>query len=113
MNQVFLGAVIPYGVILLLYWRRSCRASFSMLIAAPLITVLSALWAVVPDIPRILGMPELYETLARARWTNIFYFHHAIDMVEPDVSGYLYGIAVIALSYMAAAWRELLLEEAH
>lgn len=111
MNQMLLGAVIPFLTSAAIYASRKGRASLCMLILAPVVTAFCALWAIVPDLPRITGHHDLYQHLRTAKWTDIFFMHYTVDIIEMDVSGYMYGLIAIVLAFLAAAWRELYLIE--
>ena len=111
MNQMLLGAIAPFIASVAVYVRRGCRASLCMLLVAPLATGLCAVWAVVPDIPRVTGHHDLYHHLRLAKWTDIFFMHYTVDAIEMDVAGYMYGLIAMVLAFLAAAWRELYLLE--
>jgi hypothetical protein len=70
-----------------------------------------ALWAVVPDIPRLLGLHDLYLRLSFDPRMDIFFWHFTIDQLESDSSWYAVGIALMAAALMAAAVRQLFVEE--
>ena len=55
MNQFLLGASVPYAIALLIYAGRRFRTGPVMLIVAPLMMAVCGVWAIVPDLPRILG----------------------------------------------------------
>ena len=111
MNQMLLGSAIPFVVIALWYAARRGRASLPLLIGAPLWMGLGALWAVVPDLPRLIGAHDLYHRLAKDPRTDIFFWHYTIDRIETDSSLYHVGLIVMGLLLLAAAWRELSLRE--
>ena len=109
MNQIFLGASIPFGILAAVYALRQGRVGFKFLFAAPLWLVAGALWAIVPDIPRVLGvwlpgMRALYDRLAQDPRMNIFFWHYTIDQIETDVHPYHIGVALMAIALLAAAW---------
>lgn len=111
MNQIFLGALVPFVVLSLLYaWRRG-RASLRFLFMAPLWMAAGAVWAVVPDIPRLLGMESLYERLCHDPRMNLFLWHYTIDQIEGDWFPYHIPLALMVLLLLVAAWRELRLCE--
>ena len=107
MNQLVLGASIPFLVAAILYTRRRGRASMGLLAGTPLWMCAFALWAVIPDIPRVLGMPNLYFKLARAPWTDIFLFHYTIDRIEAYSPLYHALLLLMAAALLSAAWREV------
>jgi hypothetical protein len=112
MNQLLLGALIPYTVAAILYMRHGCRASVRFLVIAPLAMAAGALWAVLPDVPRLLGFQRLYHALAGQAWIDIFFLHRTIDRIETDSVLYSVGIVILFVSLALAALREIaLLEE--
>lgn len=111
MNQLFLGAALPFAVCVLVYARKGCRASLPLLILAPVAMGLGALWAVAPDIPRLAGHAALYDRLARDPRTDIFFWHFTIDRIEGDAFLFMCGLGAMGLLLIAAAWRELYLRE--
>jgi hypothetical protein len=112
MNQLLLGALIPYLVAAAIYLRRGGRASLRFLIVTPAAMAAGALWAVAPDIPRLLGFDGLYHRLAQDPLTDIFLFHRTIDRIECDSPLYSVGIVILMAGLAMAALREMrLLEE--
>ena len=108
MNQLFLGAIIPFLALLAVYVRRGFQCSLTTLILGPIIVAASAVWAVVPDIPRAMGMDGLYERMHKSSLSNIFYGHYSIDKIEGDDSPvFAVGILVIFGAILIAAYREL------
>jgi hypothetical protein len=111
MNHALLGAAFPFILAAALYVARGCRARMPMLVWTPLAMGFCALWAEVPDLPRLLGWHDLY-----LRWSvdprmNLFFWHYHIDQVETESSWYAVGIALMAAALMIAALRQLFLEE--
>lgn len=111
MNQLLLGAFFPFTAGLVYYAFNKGRASFSALIVLPLLMLVSMIWAIVPDIPRLFGYRDLYYKLALDPRCNIFFWHYSIDLVEKDSPLYSLGFALIAGSLLFAVWRELKLSE--
>ena len=111
MNQIVIGAAIPYLVSSLIYAARRARASMRFLIVAPLSMAACAIWAVVPDIPRALRMDGLYHRMAGDPRSNIFFMHYTIDKIEHESILYLVACVLMALSVFAVAWREVWLTE--
>ena len=111
MNQLLLGASIPFILALAVYLARHCRASLTMLVLTPLAMLASAIWAVVPDLPRAFGFHDLYMRLSRDPRCNIFYWHYSIDQMETDWAGYDVLFIAMVVLLLCAAWRETYLEE--
>jgi hypothetical protein len=107
MNQLFLGAVVPLIVAGVVYILRGCRASVLFLILTPLAMMCSALWAVVPDLPRLVGLHGLYMRLANDPRMDVFYWHYTIDQIETDSRWWAVGIVLLAACLLAVALREL------
>ena len=107
MNQVLLGASFPFVVLALIYGLRGGRAGLGMLILGPIVTGMSAVWAVAPDLPRLFGMHDLYMRLSFDPRCNIFYWHYTIDQIEGDSPWYAVGLVLMAAAFLYAAWREL------
>jgi len=111
MNQIVIGAAIPYLVGALIFFVRKARASMTLLVFAPLAMAACAIWAVAPDMPRALGMDGLYGRLANDPRTNIFFMHYTIDKLETDSILYTVAAVLMAISVFVVAWREVWLTE--
>ena len=113
MNQLVLGAVVPFAVAALVYFLRGRRAGFMMLIAVPVCMFLSTVWAVVPDIPRLVGRYDLYSRLSRDPRCDIFYWHYTIDLSELHSDSPLYALALIVMLVLLqmAVLREMRIAE--
>lgn len=111
MNQIVLGASIPFLIALVIYIAGKFRASLAMLVATPLAMALFALWAIAPDIPRLFGLNELYYSLARDPRTNIFFWHYTIDLKETDSPVFFTVFVLMCLSVLFALWREVSIAE--
>jgi hypothetical protein len=111
MNQLLLGAAIPFVIGLALYLSQRGRASIRFLLALPVAMSLSMLWAVAPDLPRLFGMSQLYHKLSLDPRCDIFYWHYSIDKVETDSNIYLIGFVILLAMLLAVVWRELYLQE--
>ena len=107
MNHALLGAAIPFLLAAFVYAWRGGRAGLPTLIGMPLLMAAGALWASAPDLPRVLGMHELYLRLSVDPRMNLFLWHYRIDQIETESRGYAVGIVVLAAGVLAAAWREL------
>lgn len=113
MNHVLVGAALPYLVCAALYVRRGFRASTALLIVGPLVMAVFGLWAVLPDIPRALGMDDLYYRFHRNPKSDLFFFHHTIDhRLQEVMLPYTVGFVMLGLSVLFVAWRELREREA-
>jgi hypothetical protein len=115
MHQLLLGASIPFVLALLIYIIRRFRAPLWMLLATPPLMVAGAIWAVMPDIPRMLGMYGLYEKM-QTPLSDIFFWHYTIDRMEAtslDPLLPLFNACFVLLPalLLLAAWRELRLRE--
>lgn len=111
MNQLLLGASIPFAVAACVYVARRARASLPLLVATPCAMAALAVWAVAPDLPRLVGLHRLYLKLAADPRIDIFLWHYTIDAMEIDSPAYGVGLAALAAALLAAAWRELRLRE--
>ena len=107
MNQIFIGACIPFLVALIIYGVRRGRASLLLLIITPVCMAIGALVAHVPDLPRLFGNMDLYHKLAKDPRMDYFLWHHSIDLVEGDTPWYTLGVVLMAFCLIIAAWREL------
>lgn len=111
MNQLLLGASIPYVLAVLYYADRKGRVGLPFLMIMPLLMAASAIWAIVPDLPRLLGMHALYSRLAFDPRCDLFYWHYTIDRIEGDSPWYGVGLVLMLGSVLFAAWRTLATEE--
>jgi len=88
-----------------------------MLIATPALMGACAIWAVVPDIPRLIGLGSLYSRLANDPRMDIFFWHYTLDQIEArTIERYIPLFTALFVFLIAAillaAWRELRLREA-
>ena len=111
MNHFVLGASIPFVIGLVFYARRKFRATISFLIYLPLAMGAFGLWAVIPDIPRVFGMQELYHKLSHDPRCNVFLWHYSIDTVENESWLPSVIFIVFLVSLLVIALRELSLTE--
>lgn len=111
MNHVLVGAGIPFILCLAVYVVRNGRASFAWLVATPVAMLLGALWALVPDLPRMLGMHGLYLRWMHDPRMNIFFWHHRLDEIESDTPLAIVGCVLQVFMLFWIAWRELRLRE--
>jgi hypothetical protein len=101
---------------MILYIKRGGRATLPMLIITPACMLICATWAVVPDIPRMLGLSNVYYAMQANSWTNIFFLHQWIDKIEgswfdPYTPLFNTLFMIIVILPLIAAWRELALRE--
>lgn len=111
MNHILIGAGIPFVLCLLPYMTRRGRASLTWLLATPAAMALGAAWALVPDVPRVLGLHDLYLQRMHDPRTNIFFWHHRLDATESDSPLAIAGCVLLVVALFAIAWRELRLRE--
>lgn len=111
MNHIIIGVAIPYVLAVIVYLARKCRASFNLLIVAPVFMTIGAVWACIPDIPRLFRNRELYNQLHRDPRSDIFFWHYSIDIVEQPTPLWFILLLIVLLSLLAAAWRELWIRE--
>jgi hypothetical protein len=107
MNQIVMGASLPFILAALIYLVRRGRVGLAWLIWTPGAMILCATWAVVPDLPRLFGMHDLYTKMAHDPRTDIFMWHYTIDRIEQDSPLFLVGFVTMALSLIITAWRVL------
>ena len=82
-----------------------------MMLLLPVLMAIGAVWASVPDIPRVLGWLDLYRRLHADPRCDIFLWHHSIDKVETDSPLYPLLFVIMLSCIMFVAWRELRLAE--
>lgn len=106
-NQLLIGAAIPYLAGLLIYFLRQGRAGLFFITLWPLSMVFGALWAIIPDIPRLLGMYDLYIRLSNDPRMDIFFWHYTIDRIEDYSPWYNALWVLIAYTLFAVILREI------
>jgi hypothetical protein len=116
MHQLILGALIPLALALVITLCRRCRAPMWLLMLTPPAMGFGAIWAVAPDIPRLIGWHSLYQRLASDPRSDIFFWHYSIDQIEAahlDAMAPIFNacFALLVAALLAAAWRELHLAE--
>jgi len=111
MHQLALGASLAFVAGLIVYAFRRGRASLAFLLTLPLLMGLGALWAVVPDLPRVVGNSDLYYRLAKDPRMDIFFWHYSIDLVERHSPWHVPLVLFMMCTLLAVAWRELRLRE--
>ena len=111
MDQMLLGAAIPYLIGIIIFCAKKFRAGFTMLITVPVVMALGALWAIAPDLPRFFGATSLYSKLSQDPRCDIFFWHYTIDKIETDSNLYPALMVVMILSITWVAWHELRISE--
>lgn len=107
MNQIVLGASIPFGIAVLIYLLRRGHAGLPTLILTPFFVFLGAVYAVVPDLPRLIGRHDIYRKWAAEPRMDIFLFHYSIDQAETDSPYWVLPFLGMLGCILFAAWREL------
>jgi len=111
MHQFIFGAMFPFAVGAVVYACRGFRGSLRFFVILPTLMFGCGLWAVVPDVPRLLGAQSMYERLAGMKWTDVFFLHHTIDRIEVDSPWYSVVFVVLCLSMLFSLWREVRIRE--
>ena len=116
MHHPLFGAIFPVIIAAILYYKRNRRASLPMLILTPAAMLACAGWAVVPDLPKLVGQMDLYYRFHSTTWSNIFFLHIWIDAIEgtwlePYTPAFNLLFTLIVALPLFAAWRELRLTE--
>ena len=116
MHQLVMGAAIPLVLAIIVYICLRCRAPMWLLLLTPPAMALGAIWAVAPDIPRLIGWHSLYRKLATDPRSDIFFWHYSIDQIEAahlDAMTPMFNacFALLVALLLLAAWRELHLAE--
>ncbi len=112
MHHPLIGAFFPFIIALCLYFRRGARGSLRLLILTPAAMAACALWAVIPDIPRLIGAQQFYLKLTRSQLSNIFFLHYTIDQIEHlyfEPIAPLFNVLFVIMVFLllTAAWNEL------
>lgn len=107
MNQIVLGASGPFLVVVLVYLVRRGRVGPVFLACSPLLLILGSIWAVVPDLPRLIGRKDLYDRLAQDPRTDIFLYHYTIDRMETDSAWWVVAFVAMVGTLTYMAWRQL------
>ncbi|MEI6808710.1 MAG: hypothetical protein WCN95_08300 [bacterium] len=107
MDHIVLGAGIPFVIGGVVYFARGRRTGLVALLLMPVLMAAGALWALAPDIPRVLGFMNLYRRLDADPRCDVFLFHHSIDKVETDSPVYPVLFVFMLLCMLFVAWTEL------
>jgi hypothetical protein len=112
MHQPLFGASIPLIMFAVIALYHRGRAPLWSLVITPPAMLAGAIWAIIPDVPRLVGAHALYQKLANAPWTNIFFWHYTIDQIETTtldrwtpLFNSLFTIMLLLL--LAVAWHTL------
>jgi len=113
MNHILTGCSFPFAAAMLVYLLRKRRASIGLLLATPAMMALCAAWAVLPDLPRIIGWDALDMRMAAADnpWIDIFFWHYTINLHESYSPWFSVGFVFMLACLFLAGWRELKLAE--
>ncbi len=114
MNHIVIGAGIPFLIGLTIYVLCGGRAGMALLVVLPLAMALCGLWAILPDIPLLLGDVEGYVHAHRSPWINIFFWHGTIDAMEQriDLAPWNWIVMMsMPIGMLLIAWRELNIRE--
>lgn len=114
MNHVLYGATIPFLIGVLIFILKRGRIGLPFLILIPLAMAAGACWAVLPDIPRMLGATGVYLRIHADPRIDLFLWHGTIDRLwdaHENSSFNAVGIALEAALLMAAALRQLFKEQ--
>lgn len=111
MNHLLIGAAVPFLIAAIIYSRKRFRASVIFLLVTPAFMAMAMLWAIAPDLPRLLGLMDLYNQLLRDPRCNIFFWHFTIDNVETDSVWHSVFFILMWGVLLFTAWRELALRE--
>ena len=107
MNHLFVGAVFPFLIAVILYAKMRFRASLGLLITAPLAMLACATWAVLPDLPRTFGLAEFDSKISMNPVIDIFFWHYTINLHESYSPWFNIGFVAMVAGVFLAAWREL------
>ncbi|MCE9614019.1 MAG: hypothetical protein K8T26_07050 [Lentisphaerae bacterium] len=111
MNHLFVGAVFPFVIGLILYALARGRASLRLLIGTPLTMFLCATWAVLPDLPRTFGFATFDQRISMNPVIDIFFWHYTLNLHESYSPWFNIGFVIMLTALFWIAWRELRLSE--
>jgi hypothetical protein len=107
MNHLFVGAVFPFLLGLLVYAVRRFHASLLLLILTPLGMLACTTWAVLPDLPRTFGFAEFDDRISMNPIIDIFFWHYTLNLHESYSPWFNIGFVAMVAALLYAAWREL------
>ena len=114
MNHVLYGASLIFMMGVMMFIAKRGRVGLPFLILLPIAMGILAFWAVIPDIPRMLYMHDLYMRIHADPRINIFLWHGYVDShwdAYEESSLNAMGIAIEAALLMTVALRQLFREE--
>ena len=109
MIHVLLASSLPLVVFFAVWWRSGRRTSPRALVTLSLACLVSGVWSIVPDTPRLWGDLVYYVELHHRSYCDVWWFHCAIDRRDDVDSSMLFPVIFVlaAASVLAVAWREL------
>lgn len=107
MNHILVGASIPFAVACVWYAARRGRTSLRFLVLVPCTMALGALWAIVPDLPRLVGRVALHQRLTADPRCDLFFWHHTLDRIETNSIWTTPVFVLMLLGLLFAGWRTL------
>lgn len=102
MNQFVIGMIPFFLIMIIRFFLKRFKLEIKELILHLSLMLLSGLWAIIPDLPRVIGMNKLYIKLSKTEWINIFWFHYSIDKAESGNFIYAYFIFIIIATVSTA-----------
>jgi len=111
MDHLLTGAALPFVIGLIVYSVHCGRISIAGLIIWPITVLFGMLWAVMPDVPRVLGFRDLYMKLSVDPRCDLFFGHYSMDLVESDTPLFAIPVVVMCGLMLFIAYRELLILE--
>lgn len=109
MIHVLVASALPLTVFFAIWWWRGRRVTVRGLLLLALACLLSSLWAVIPDTPRLWGDLAYYVELHHRSYCDAWWFHCAIDQRDDIDSSMLFPVLFVlaALAVLAVTWLEL------
>jgi hypothetical protein len=113
MIHVLVASALPLTVFFAMWLRHRRRTSVRALVLLALACLVSAVWAVTPDIPRLFGRLQYYNELHHRSYCDVWWFHCTIDAHDDIDSSMLFPVLFVlaAVSVLFVAWRELRVRE--
>ena len=111
MNHVVIGACLPYLFALILYARNRARMSLAGLAIFPALMAAGGIWAVIPDIPRVIGWSRKYQEMADDPGSDLFFWHYSLDATEGASPIWPLIYVTMLASILIAIWREIHIRE--